>query len=118
MLVLEAKATVAQLDLLNDISKRSRCWGDAEPALGRRRPLQGQELSELPFSVARPPPPPRGRGTRALRGRGLHMASCLLSGFEKRREVAENNLSPLPAHGKVVQETGSRDERRGYSPGF
>lgn len=36
MLVLEAEATVAPLDLLNDISKRSRCWGHVEPALGQR----------------------------------------------------------------------------------
>lgn len=101
MLVLEAEATVAQLDLLNDISKRSRCCGKQSQLRAGGRPLQGQELSELPFSVPSPPTP-RKRGSRALRGRGLCTASCLLSGFEKRKKVAEKNLSPLRAHGKVA----------------
>lgn len=45
------------------------------------------------------------------------MASCLLSGFEKRREVVENSPRPLPAHGKVaLKKWGPRGGRRGLQP--
>lgn len=75
--------------------------GEAVPALAGGWPLQGQELSELPFSVPGPSTPQEKGNRGAVRER-QHVDSCLLSGFAKKREVAENSLRPLPAQGKVA----------------
>lgn len=43
-----------------------------------------------------------------------HLDSCLLSGFAKKREAAENSLRPLPAQGKVaLKKQVPRDRRTG-----
>ena len=70
--------------------------GEAERALGRSRAPAGPGALRTSFSLPSPLAPGRG-GAGALGGRELCVASCLLSGFEKRREVVEDLPSPLPS---------------------